>query len=156
MALLCYSQLWKFIFMQYQYIHCSTSLYVHTPSLKKYNFCHKQIYLSLAGKGLNPLMPILPFLPTLYKLWKNSNAWHSQVHWLFGTAYLAIKASNVVGRFNLASYGFNLKWKFSSLNIFSLLHMKSSIIFFKINLLANIAYASSELHVYQNEKCVPN
>ena len=42
----------KFIFMQYQYIHCSTSLYVHTPSLTKYNFCHKQIYLSLAGKGL--------------------------------------------------------------------------------------------------------
>ena len=42
----------KFIFMQYQYIHCSTSLYVHTPSLKKYNFCHIQIYLSLAGKGL--------------------------------------------------------------------------------------------------------
>ena len=42
----------KFIFMQYQYIHCSTSLYVHTPSLKKYNFCHKQIYLSLARKGL--------------------------------------------------------------------------------------------------------
>ena len=42
----------KFICMQYQYIHCSTSLYVHTPSLKKYNFCHKQIYLSLAGKGL--------------------------------------------------------------------------------------------------------
>ena len=42
----------KFIFMQYQYIHCSTSLYVHTPSLKKYNFCHKQIYLFLAGKGL--------------------------------------------------------------------------------------------------------
>ena len=42
----------KFIFMQYQYIHYSTSLYVHTPSLKKYNFCHKQIYLSLAGKGL--------------------------------------------------------------------------------------------------------
>ena len=43
----------KFIFMQYQYIHCSASLYVHTPSLKRYNFCHKQIYLSLAGKGLN-------------------------------------------------------------------------------------------------------
>ena len=42
----------KFIFMQYQYIHCSTSLYVHTPFLKKYNFCHKQIYLSLPGKGL--------------------------------------------------------------------------------------------------------
>ena len=42
----------KFIFMQYQYIHCSTSLYVHTHFLKKYNFCHIQIYLSLAGKGL--------------------------------------------------------------------------------------------------------
>ena len=42
----------KFIFMQYQYIHCSTSLYIHTPSLKKYNFCHKQIYLSLVRKGL--------------------------------------------------------------------------------------------------------
>ena len=26
----------------------------------------------------------------------SNNAWHSQVHWLVGTPYLAIKASNVV------------------------------------------------------------
>ena len=25
----------------------------------------------------------------------SNNAWHSQVHWLVGTPYLAIKASNV-------------------------------------------------------------
>ena len=50
----------------------------------------------------------LPAQPTLLAFTANSaaqssaivvidtsnNAWHSQVHWLFGTAYLAVKASN--------------------------------------------------------------
>ena len=34
------------------YIHCSIYLYAPAPSLKKCNFCHEQIYLSLVGKGL--------------------------------------------------------------------------------------------------------
>ena len=30
----------------------------------------------------------------------SNNAWHSQVHWLVGTPYLAIKASNVSSKKN--------------------------------------------------------
>ena len=38
----------------------------------------------------------------------SNNAWHSQVHWLFGTPHLAVKASNdgaTSSRRNIANYG---------------------------------------------------
>ena len=61
-ALLFYSKYVKFIYKYHQYIHCSIYLYAPAPSLKECNFCHEQIYLSLAGKVGKELIS-LPSIP---------------------------------------------------------------------------------------------
>ena len=53
----------------------------------------------------------------------SNNAWHSQVHWLFGTAYLTVKASNgVLEKFGSPYYKYNcvvLFFIYASKSIFS-------------------------------------